>query len=60
MRPRSDIWSADTYGSKVAPFVAKLTSKIVYWLDPQPSGMLTRDSSLSNSSLAITLPNCNR
>ncbi|KAI3326818.1 S-adenosyl-L-methionine-dependent methyltransferase [Xylariaceae sp. AK1471] len=33
---KTDIWSADAYGTKVAPFVANLTSKIVEWLDPQP------------------------
>ena len=35
---KEDIWDADKYGSKVAPFVAKLTTKIVSWLDPQPDG----------------------
>ncbi|KAI1080206.1 S-adenosyl-L-methionine-dependent methyltransferase [Whalleya microplaca] len=33
---KTDFWSADDYGTKVAPFVAALTSKIVEWLDPQP------------------------
>ncbi|KAI6094001.1 S-adenosyl-L-methionine-dependent methyltransferase [Hypoxylon rubiginosum] len=33
---QTDIWSADDYGTKVAPFVATLTSKIVEWLNPQP------------------------
>jgi trans-aconitate methyltransferase len=32
-----DIWSAEDYGHKVAPFVASLTNKIVAWLDPQPT-----------------------
>ena len=35
---QKDIWSATTYSQKVAPFVAKLTTKIVSWLDPQPTG----------------------
>ena len=35
---KKDIWSATTYGQKVAPFVAKLTTRIVEWLDPQPEG----------------------
>ncbi|KAF7590737.1 hypothetical protein BBP40_002475 [Aspergillus hancockii] len=34
---KSDIWSADVYGEKVAPFVATLTQKIVSWLDPKPT-----------------------
>ncbi|KAI1206723.1 S-adenosyl-L-methionine-dependent methyltransferase [Annulohypoxylon truncatum] len=33
---KKDIWSANTYGTTVAPFVAALTSKVVEWLDPQP------------------------
>ncbi|KAI2627562.1 S-adenosyl-L-methionine-dependent methyltransferase [Hypoxylon sp. NC1633] len=33
---KADIWSADAYGTKVAPFVAALATKIVEWLDPQP------------------------
>ncbi|KAI0871704.1 S-adenosyl-L-methionine-dependent methyltransferase [Hypoxylon argillaceum] len=33
---KTDIWSADAYGTKVAPFVATLTTKTVQWLDPQP------------------------
>ncbi|KAI0013830.1 S-adenosyl-L-methionine-dependent methyltransferase [Xylariaceae sp. FL0662B] len=33
---RNDIWSANIYGTKVAPFVAALTNEIVEWLDPQP------------------------
>ncbi|KAI2637676.1 S-adenosyl-L-methionine-dependent methyltransferase [Hypomontagnella submonticulosa] len=33
---KTDNWSADAYGKKVAPFVAALTSKVVEWLDPQP------------------------
>ncbi len=36
---KTDIWSADAYGTKVAPFVATLTDKIVQWLDPQPQGI---------------------
>lgn len=36
-----DIWSADAYGKKVAPFVATLTDKIVSWLDPEPEGTAT-------------------
>lgn len=35
---KADIWSADVYGNKVAPFVATLTEKIVSWLDPKPTG----------------------
>lgn len=35
---KTDIWSADAYGTKVAPFVAALTTKIVEWLDPKPQG----------------------
>ncbi|MCJ1465436.1 hypothetical protein MMC07_004054 [Pseudocyphellaria aurata] len=30
-----DIWCAEDYGHKVAPFVASLTKKILAWLDPQ-------------------------
>ncbi|KAI1392348.1 S-adenosyl-L-methionine-dependent methyltransferase [Hypoxylon trugodes] len=33
---KTDIWSADAYGTTVAPFVAALTNKIVAWLEPQP------------------------
>ena len=33
-----DIWSAEDYGHKVAPFVATLTNEVVTWLDPQPTG----------------------
>lgn len=35
---KRDIWNAEDYGHKVAPFVASLTQKIVAWLDPQPTG----------------------
>ncbi|KAE8382846.1 S-adenosyl-L-methionine-dependent methyltransferase [Aspergillus bertholletiae] len=34
---KTDIWSADVYGDKVAPFVATLTEKVVSWLDPKPT-----------------------
>ncbi|OGM43897.1 methyltransferase [Aspergillus bombycis] len=37
---KADMWSADVYGEKVAPFVAVLTEKIVSWLDPKPTGKL--------------------
>ncbi|KAE8154025.1 S-adenosyl-L-methionine-dependent methyltransferase [Aspergillus avenaceus] len=37
---KDDIWSADTYGNKVAPFVATLTEKIVSWLEPQPTDQI--------------------
>lgn len=37
---KKDIWSANTYGTTVAPFVAALTGKVVEWLDPQPQGRL--------------------
>ena len=33
-----DIWSAEDYGQKVAPFVAALTEKVVSWLNPSPNG----------------------
>ena len=36
--PEHDIWSAERYGTSVAPFVPKFTTRIVEWLDPQPSG----------------------
>ena len=35
---QKDIWSADLYGEKVAPFVATSTDKILAWLDPKPTG----------------------
>ncbi|KAJ5413563.1 S-adenosyl-L-methionine-dependent methyltransferase [Penicillium sp. CMV-2018d] len=34
---QKDIWSADLYGEKVAPFVATSTDKILAWLDPNPT-----------------------
>ncbi|KAJ5970029.1 methyltransferase [Penicillium viridicatum] len=34
---QKDIWSADLYGEKVAPFVATSTDKILAWLDPKPT-----------------------
>jgi hypothetical protein len=40
---KPDIWSADVYGKKVAPFVATLTEKIVSWLDPKHTGKSVRN-----------------
>ncbi|KAI9925475.1 hypothetical protein ASPWEDRAFT_41570 [Aspergillus wentii DTO 134E9] len=37
MAQEKDIWSADLYGDKVAPFVATSTEKVLTWLDPQPT-----------------------
>ncbi|KAJ5484635.1 S-adenosyl-L-methionine-dependent methyltransferase [Penicillium expansum] len=34
---QKDIWSADLYGEKVAPFVATSTDKVLTWLDPKPT-----------------------
>ncbi|KAJ6001184.1 S-adenosyl-L-methionine-dependent methyltransferase [Penicillium waksmanii] len=36
---QKDIWSADLYGEKVAPFVATSTEKVLAWLDPKPTGI---------------------
>lgn len=35
-----DIWSAEDYDQKVAPYVATLTEKIVAWLNPSPNGKI--------------------
>ncbi|KAK6826618.1 hypothetical protein RU639_005503 [Aspergillus parasiticus] len=34
---QKDIWSADLYGEKVAPFVATSTEKVLEWLNPKPT-----------------------
>ncbi|MCJ1442459.1 MAG: hypothetical protein MMC23_002954 [Stictis urceolatum] len=59
---KKDYWDAEAYTKKAAPFVPQLTSRIVSWLDPQPSdtildigcgdGLLT--SALSTKCTSIT------
>lgn len=48
-----DIWSAEDYDQKVAPYVATLTEKIVAWLNPSPNGKIhhCRPEFVTNSSL---------
>ncbi len=41
---QKDIWSADLYGEKVAPFVATSTEKVLAWLDPKPTGKSSDDN----------------
>lgn len=41
---KKDIWSADLYGEKVAPFVATSTETILAWLDPKPTGKSSDDN----------------